>query len=220
MPKLTSIKKKLAKHPLSPLTPKELKVYFIYRLHNLLGQKRVLVRRELEYLLGETGPGMLRIDPELLHSLTDEQIFTDSLMAHFTEMTGAITNQKTKIQERISEDLCSQEAAKLMATLLGHYIQSLEIRTLHPLVFKGSFEQVPVHVLVINGGWLMPDRILLGFLGEAQRSQSLPLVIAKKIHGILFPLFKSQNPAAGFVGSLGGIRGRFRCYLALQAGCR
>ena len=37
----------------------------------------------------------------------------------------------------------------------------------------------------------MPDRILFDFVSEARPSQCLAVVIAKKIHGILFPLFKS-----------------------------
>ena len=191
MPKLTSIKKKLASNPISALTAEELKVYFDYRLQNLLKDKRVLTRRELEYLMGETGPGTIRIDPGLLPHLTEKSIFIDSLMDHLPELTKAVRAQKTELQELIAKDLRSQETADLTRTLLAPHIQSLKTRTLHPLVFQGSLEHVPVHVLVANGEWLMPDQLLLDFLGEAQRSQSLPIVIAKKIHGILFPLFKS-----------------------------
>jgi hypothetical protein len=71
MTTLSSVKQKLSTQPLSALTAEELKAYFLHRLHKLLRDKCVLVRRELEYLLGETGPGTFRIDPELLRHLTD-----------------------------------------------------------------------------------------------------------------------------------------------------
>lgn len=80
--------------------------------------------------------------------------------------------------------------------VLCHYLVSLyirplknilEIRSVSPLVFAGSLQQVPVHNLVVNGGWIMPDRILFDFVSEARESPCLPVVIAKKIHGILVP---------------------------------
>ena len=191
MIKLASVKKKLSSESLLALTAEELEFYFLRRLDSLLRSKRVLVRRELEYLLGETGPGSRRIDPELLRYLTNEQVFTDSLIGRLPEIEARIAGKKTKLQNHILSDLQSQKNASFISALLGQYFKSLEIRSVIPLIFAGSFRQIPVHILVNNGGWIMPDRILFDFVSQARQSRCLAVVIAKKVHGILFPLFKS-----------------------------
>ena len=65
MATLQSVKEKLLSKPLDFLTAGELELYFRYRVDGLLRSKIVLAKRELEYLLGETGPGTVRINPEL-----------------------------------------------------------------------------------------------------------------------------------------------------------
>jgi hypothetical protein len=197
MTKLASVKEKLLTQPLICLTAEELELYFLHRVDNLLRSKMVLVRRELEYLLGETGPGSGRIDPELVGGLTDKRLFTGSLIAHFPRMATSFASKKTKLQDLVVGDLHSAKSVDLMAVLFGHYVESLEIRNTCPLVFGGSIRRVPVHIIVNNGGWIMPDRILFEFVSQARQSRCLAVVIAKKIHGILFPLFKSL----GIVGT-------------------
>jgi hypothetical protein len=73
--RLKEIQKKLNKQPFSSLSKEEVELYFTHRLQNLVSGKRVLVRNELEYLLGETGPGNLRIEPDLVEQLTNEKFF-------------------------------------------------------------------------------------------------------------------------------------------------
>ena len=70
--KLKEIQKKLNKYPISTLSKEEMGLYFEHRLQNLVSSKRVLVRNELEYLLGETGPGNLRIEQDLFRLLADK----------------------------------------------------------------------------------------------------------------------------------------------------
>ena len=70
--KLKEIQNKLNKYPISSLSKEEIELYFDHRLQNLLLSKKVLVRNELEYLLGETGPGNLRIEPDLFRLLVDK----------------------------------------------------------------------------------------------------------------------------------------------------
>jgi len=91
---IASVKEKLLTQPLHSLTAEELRVYFSHRADNLLRRKMVLVRRELEYLLGETGPGSFRIDPELVGSLTDERHFTCPVIAHFPRGTCSSNSWK------------------------------------------------------------------------------------------------------------------------------
>jgi hypothetical protein len=154
--------------PSSFITAKELKANFKQRVRNLLRERLVLVKRELEYLLGETGPGSLRIDPELLRCLTNKRLFTSPLITHFPKAKSC-ASKKTELQNLVVSDLHSPKSANLMSVLLGHYIESLEIRSVSPLVLVGAFEETPVHFLVNNGGWVMPDRTLFDFVSEAQK---------------------------------------------------
>jgi hypothetical protein len=143
MTKLACVKEKISTQSLLSLTAEELKLYVLRRVDNLLKSKRVLVRRELEYLLGETGPGSLRIDPELVGGLTDEQLFTGSLIAHFPNDASKIAGKKTKLQDLVASDLRSPKTADLMSVLLGHYVESLEMRSAGPLVFSGLSGRSP-----------------------------------------------------------------------------
>ncbi len=63
--KLRLIRSKLDRQPIFTLSAEEIRLYFEYRLGNIIAKKKVITRNELEYLFGETGPGNLRIDPDL-----------------------------------------------------------------------------------------------------------------------------------------------------------
>jgi hypothetical protein len=191
MVKLASVKEKLATEHLLSLTAEEVKLYTLYRIENLEKDKKVLVRREMEYFLGETGPGSRRIDPELVGCITEEKLFTRSIITHFPEDLKKISGRKTKLEGHVLDDLHSAATVKLISTLLGHHVKSPEIMSESPLIVAGSFKKVPVKILVVNGGWVMPDRAFFDFLKQARGSKCLAVVIAKKIHGILFPFFKS-----------------------------
>jgi hypothetical protein len=135
-------------------------------------------------------PGSRRIDPELVACITDEKLFTSSIISHFPEDLKKISDRKTKLQSYVFDDLHSPASAKLISTLLGHYVKSPEILSESPMIVAGSFRKVPAQILFVNGGWVMPDGHLLNFISEARKAGRLAVVIAKKIHGILFPFFK------------------------------
>lgn len=84
--KLKEIQKKLNKQPISSLSKEEIELYFDHRLQNLISSKKVLVRNELEYLLGETGPGPTRIEPDLFQVLAGEEITAHSPWENIPEI--------------------------------------------------------------------------------------------------------------------------------------
>lgn len=67
---------KLNKHPLISLSIEGLRLYFDYKLENLIKDKKVFTRNELDYLLSETGPGNRRINPQIISEMTHNDVFT------------------------------------------------------------------------------------------------------------------------------------------------
>lgn len=47
--------------------------------------------------------------------------------------------------------------------------------------------------MIKNGAWVFPDAELFSFLKSSQEQKRFPIVIAKKISGILFPVFKGLS---------------------------
>ena len=178
---------KLGKQPISSLSRKELRTYFDYRLKNLLSEKRVLVRNELEYLFCETGPGNRRLDPEILSFLTNEKIF---IFSGFEHTLKTLLNQKKEIEKYITQNCNSPEVQKLLTRLLKAYLDKLKVVSTKPFILEGFLGNVPVACLIQNNGWILPDKELFTFLSKYHKERRFPILIAKKISGILFPVFK------------------------------
>lgn len=192
MPKksLKKIKEKLLNHPLSELNGKELVEYYNYRLDNLIMSKKILVQRELEYLLCEVGKGSLRFDPELLSALNNTGIIFEERIKSILEETK---NKKIKIQDTISNFINSEENSKYFIKLLQNYFNNISILSIQPLIVEADYEKIPVLILIKNGQWVLPGSELLKFIKQAKEQKRQPIVIAKKIHGILFPFFKNVS---------------------------
>src|SRR3990167_4386871 len=94
--KLKEIQNKLNKYPISSFSKEEIELYFDHRLQNLLLSKKVLFRNELEYLLGETGPGNLRIEPDLFRLLVDKGSFVQSPFESIPEIKKLKTLKKLR----------------------------------------------------------------------------------------------------------------------------
>jgi hypothetical protein len=194
---LQNIKEKLLNHPISNLTPSELQVYFSYRLDNLLDKKKILVGREMEYLFGETGKGSLRIDPEILsYLLMPEQVFLDNLITslsgdpEFDEKIEKIKQKKIILQHDINKDIRSKDIKRRFVKLLDKYFADTQIITDEPLIVRATYNKIPVILLVKNGEWVLPNPELVNFLALAKLYETLPIIMGKKIHGILFPALK------------------------------
>lgn len=189
---LKVIFEKLAKQRVANLTASELGVYFYYRLSNLLLSKRVLVRDELEYLFTETGPGNLRFDPRHVQYLTQENLFVSPGFESIPEIQQIIA-VKQKIESRVLTNRNSRETRNFLLSLLSEYLGSVHAESAHQIVVSGDFKKIPVRIFVKNGEWVLPSPDVFTFLRECQKQKRFPVIIARKISGILFPVFKNLS---------------------------
>jgi len=187
--KLKEIQKKLNKQPISSLSKEEMELYFDHRLQNLLLSKKVLVRNELEYLLGETGPGNLRIEPDLFRALTDRGTLIQSPFENIPEIKKLKTLKETA-EKHIEKNINAQETQELLIKILDNYLKKSGVVSKEPFIIGGELNKVPVTCLIKNGEWIFPDAELFQFLKSSQEQKRFPIIIAKKISGILFPVFK------------------------------
>lgn len=185
---LKTIKEKLKKKQIITLSREELQIYFNYRLKNLVDQKKVLVYDELKYLMGETGPGNLRIDPQLLSTLTKETTFASSTT---NDPALKLLKNKKKAEEYIQKNIHSEKTNEMLVQLISHFIKEIKILKENPLIIQGIFESTPVTCLINNGEWIYPEEKIFSFLKKVKADSSFPIIIAKKISGLLFPVFKS-----------------------------
>lgn len=189
---LKTVINKLYNHPLSSLTPDELSVYFNHRLEKLVHDKKVLTRNETTYLLSETGPGNRRIDPRLISVRVNEEILTSSLYETLPEIKK-LKEQKTKVEKYILANTASEKTRELIVKLLGKYLNNIKIVSDDPFMIEASFGRTPLSCIIRNGGWIFPDSDIFTFFKSAQEHKRFPIVIAKKISGILFPVFKGLS---------------------------
>lgn len=189
MKKIDEIKEKLDGAPLTSLTGEDLTLYFGHRLESILLKKSFLVRNELEYLLSETGPGNRRIDPELLSYLIKGEAFVYPRLQSVPE-TENIIERKRLAEVCTNENINSKKTQQYFFELFQIYLTEAKIVSTEPFIVEGVFENVPVACLIKNGSWVLPNKELFAFLMQCQKAKRFPIIITKKISGILFPVFK------------------------------
>lgn len=190
--KLKEIQKKLNKQPLSSLSKEEVGLYFERRLQNLITSKKVLVRNELEYLLGETGPGPIRIEPDLFQALYDKEIPMRSPWENIPEIKK-LKKLKVAAEGHIKETINAPDTQNLLIKIFANYLKKLRVVSEKPFIIEGELNKIPASCLIQNGGWILPDTELFSFLKSSQGQKRFPIIIAKKISGILFPVFKGLS---------------------------
>lgn len=190
--KLKEIQKKLNKQPISSLSKEEVELYFEHRLQNLVSSKKVLVRNELEYLLGETGPGPTRIEPDLFRVLASKKILVRSPFESIPEIQK-LKKLKEVAEKHIAQTINSPETQNLLKKIFANYIKKISRASKEPFIVGGELKAVPMVCLIKNGEWILPNTELFTFLKSAQKQKRFPVVIAKKISGILFPVFKGLS---------------------------
>lgn len=187
-PTLKNIKKKLLNskyNVISTLSIDESKIYLSYRYKNLLLKNGVLTYRELEYLLCEVGQGKLRLDPGFINPILKYKTDLNSIKSFKT-----IFDQKRKLDKAITDNISSKATKNMVAELYRPYLRKINTNSINPFIISGDFNGIPITILTKNGEWVMPDTELLNFIKLAYEQKKLPIIIAKKIHGIIFPIFK------------------------------
>jgi hypothetical protein len=187
---INSIVHKLDKTPISSLTAREISVYFEHRLDTILQKKKVLVRDELEYLLSETGPGNRRMDPELLSHLI--KTVPSSQYGSIPEIER-IQKQKETFEKYLLENKNSEDVQHLFSEIIKNNLKDVKIESSTPFIISGTFNKISVACLIKNGEWILPSKELFSFLIKCQKEKVFPVIIAKKISGILFPVFKGLS---------------------------
>jgi len=187
---LNSIIHKLDRTPLSSLTAKEISVYFEHRLNTILQKKKVLVKDELQYLLSETGPGNRRMDPELLSHLIKS--IPSSQYGSIPEIEE-IQKQKETLEKYLLENKNSKYVQDILFEVIKNNLNNAKIESSTPFIIRGIFNKIPVACLIKNGEWILPNKELFSFLIKCQKEKVFPIIISKKISGILFPVFKGLS---------------------------
>ncbi len=190
--KLKEIQKKLNKQPISSLSKEEIELYFEHRLQNLVSSKRVLVKNELEYLLGETGPGPTRIEPDLFRVLAGKETLIRSPFESVPEIQK-LKALKEVAEKHIEKVIGAPETQDLLVKVFTNYLKKIKTTSEEPFIVEGELNKIPVSCLIKNGRWVIPDTELFSFLKSSQEQKKFPVVIAKKISGILFPVFKGLS---------------------------
>lgn len=189
---LTSAREKVAAGRILALSGIEILVYFTYRVEQLLLFRKVLVKNEVAYLLTETGPGNLRFSPELTNILLTEKYFISPFEAISPEIQ-LLLNEKLEVEKYLLQQQSSQATQELFLRILHNYFERIELLSTSPIIFNAQFNNIPITCLIKNGGWVCPDSALFTFLQGCQAQKRFPIVIAKKISGILFPVFKALS---------------------------
>ena len=190
--KLKEIQKKLNKYSISALSKDEVELYFEHRLQNLITSKKILVRNELEYLLGETGPGNLRIEQDLFRLLADKGSIVQAPFENIPEIKK-LKALKEAAEKHIEKTINAPETQGLFVKIFGNYLKKLKVASKEPFIIAGELNKIPVSCLIKNGGWIFPDAELFSFLKSSQEQKTFPVIVAKKISGILFPVFKGLS---------------------------
>lgn len=179
--------KKWLKRPgtkLHDLSPGDLETYHKYRVRKLLQDRQVLLPKELNYLLCETGNGALRFDLDISEVLVGKKAHVSDKRAWIYANSDEIKSIKWAAEKAINSDRIN---------LVSPFAAKYKLRTVsyNPLLFEKRSGKKKIFIYVIPNGWLLPDDNFLSMIKTASANGATPFFIAKKIHGILFPTFKT-----------------------------
>lgn len=189
---LEKVKEKLEKQPLSSLSINEMAIYFEYRLDNLILKTKVITEKELYYLFSETGPGNLRMDPRIIKKLTNKKLFIDQRFQGVPEIEK-LKDNKIQVNDYSIKNQNSEETRNLIIKILKKYLDNVTLISNNPFIIEAKLNNIPIIILLKNGEWVFPDSDLFSFIQKAQKENKFPVLIAKKIPGILFPVFKGLS---------------------------
>lgn len=179
--------KKWLKHAgtkMHDLSPSDLEIYHKYRTRKLLAERQVLLPLELSYLLCETGNGALRFDPDISKILTG----TETQVADKRTWIYHDSDEIEKIKKR-AENAVENDKVDIAKHIKKQY--GLKVVSYTPMTYETVINGKKIYLYVLPNDWLMPDDNFISMLKTAYINGATPFFIAKKIHGILYPVFKN-----------------------------
>lgn len=215
--KIKEIINKLESSSIHQLPFDELLTYAIHRLSSLIGKEYTVSYDELLYRFCEVGPGNRRFDPLtveiLLNSHLVQEYFKEWGVTRkgkwFLAKEGSIVDLIFKIKEKvftaISQSAKTDKLFKLLKTELDAIIKGAGYSILSHAIDKNNdniefkikskeFDKDLLLRFYNTSEWIYPDSWQVWDLfKKASLDASIPLLIAPKIHGACFPLFKATG---------------------------
>ena len=209
------VKAKLKRSSVSRLSSAELCVYLSHRLLELISQESIVGCDELLYRLCEVGPGNLRFDPLAVDVFIESKLCRVLFDKNSIERNGnwfyvknghlgeAISKIKHRIAEVIKENIASKDCSKLLKHEVSKVIRNSGYDVLSCLI--NDKKQYLEFILTSTK---LKGRLLLRFYNsnewvypfswhiwelfqEARKNGCIPILVASRIHGSCFPLFKA-----------------------------
>jgi len=214
--KIKEIVKKLERLSVHRLSFDEFRIYAMYRLVELIHSEGAIHYDELLYRFCEVGPGNRRFDPLaveiLLNSLSVQDYLKKSAKIEckdkwflVKEAKGNTLNFriKEKVLANIFESTKTDKLFKLLKDELGAVFQECEYEAISYfedqdkiyIEFKLKSKEFDSQLLLRfynTSVWVYPESWQIWDLfHKANLDNAIPVLIAPKIHGACFPLFKA-----------------------------
>lgn len=212
---IKEVKAKLKHSSVQKLSLEQLLVYLSYRLIELIDNEAVLDCNELLYRLCEVGPANLRFDPLTVEALLESEVSRDLFKASFIEREDSwfylkkdyqkdvLSRVKHKIVEEIKENIASSDCLKLIKKKVSSVVKESGYG-----VISCSINEKRKFLEFILISETLQGRILLRFYNDnewiypfswqvwevfqaAGKQKCIPVLVASRIHGSCFPLFKA-----------------------------
>jgi len=212
---IKEVKDELKRSSISRLSSAELCVYLTHRLLELISQESVVGCDELLYRLCEVGPGNLRFDPLTVDVFIESKLCRDLFDKNSIERRGnwfyiknghlgeAISKIKHRISEVIEESIASKDCLKLLKHEVskvvrnsGYDVSSCLINDKKQyLEFILTSAELKGRILLRfynSNEWIYPfSWQIWEIFQEAGKKGCSPVLVAPRIHGSCFPLFKA-----------------------------
>jgi hypothetical protein len=189
---INKVNEKIKESGLNSLNYEEMLLYIQARAEKSLSANKVLTPSEFYYLLSETGPGNLRIDPEYLHLLFKKELYLDQIARRLPEFNEVI-EKKLGLEKKMHLYINSSTFADDIKRVLQRHVQKTKIHSISPLIISGEILKIQIRCLILNGDWILPDTDIYSFINKCRGDKTFPIFIAKKIHGVMFPAFKNLS---------------------------
>ena len=205
--------KKLADNSVFTLSPEELCIYGAYRLLNLLDEYEVAYIDEVRYRICEIGPGRRRFDPLMLDIVLASKFFRENVdnqyMYHrenWFYSGGSSSEIKVKgIKEAIINDVYASSSSERLfeaikkrmygiTTKNGYSVLDMEVDKNQKYVQLEIKRKGQALLLRVYNSieWIYPDAWQIWRLAEdASEKKCVALLVAPRIHGSCFQLFKA-----------------------------